>query len=1139
MTSPPEDPPTIREGLNPDIRKEKVISRDIAEYAEPEPISGEFRGYRLIRQFPAAGGEADIWLIHKDSGYGVLKHYRLGIEPKPDVLETVAAISHKNPRHLVRIHSYGFDEATNRWYEIQEYAGNGSLKDLIRNQTIGMSQFRSIIGEITEGLESLHQSGILHLDLKPSNILIRSLRPLNLILIDFGISTLLQNEFSRQVTSTKGTPMYWAPEQLGNIVGKEADYWALGVIALEIFTHKHPFDGMNHNVILATLSTRGIQIPSDIHPKTANLLKGLLTRNPRRRWGYREVSAWLAGRQNIPVFYEVEFSSGNRKNQYEFRGEYYGSLQDISYALISDPEAWDDAKRHIGRGYLNRWLEKTEQYGKAVEIEKLGEQYPDEDERLIFLAARYNPSVQFAFLGKPLDVSSITSYLDRYMRHQNDEREKRIISMLFSGELNRIYLTFSEITGVHDGTSQISQMFAWLLSNPRGTDEKKQLYDYLSILKEREELGSPEEWDTKAVLRLAEIRNLFSKNGYDVDSVRIRDELKNACKHALQSDSCEPDLLVALASAAEEAELFEFVSPCLKKAATTDIRVISLLFSKKKGMFRFKLYKRMRMEYEKNLYSISSDPWRETPEFWQSQFFSLRGDNALPLAISVAERLVETDMFRIQGLVMRGCALAQIGRVKEAEFFFSHPDLLSSHDPDVWQILGKCHIWTGRTEDAKQAFLKGLTFKKDHKGLLNDMMKLSGSQKTQTQVLETYDEALGRDPDNPELLRKMADTLFSIGNIGEAMTAYEQYIRICPKDNAARISLARCQIKLKKTSEAEEVIKPILESGIADPQVYRLKAYLLLVTGKVRDAIKYLDLALESEPEDEWTIKIKADAHLAIKEFGPALRSINKILGTDPQNFLFLEKQGKILLSLGFFTPALESLKSAVNGGRNSIELCIQYGDALRRAGDDRYGSLKDVHEVTGHLLKWRVSSLYLDLWDIERVVPGQIERFMEAAEWYERAYNLGGEESVIRNRKGIIAALLGNYEEAITAFRTAADTQKMQPAYRTNLAVAYVLKGEIEKGIGIFLQGMSKFSKVAQFLDQCAGMYFHYIGDDETALDLCSQAVKANTTRDPNILYHQYLALSRMNQTERAGNVSTMIRRIDPWFRLSGSDSG
>ena len=1137
MNPQPGDPPTIRESTIPDTRRGDTGARNIVEYTEPKPISGEFQGYRLIRQFPAAGGEADIWLIHNDTGYGVLKHYRLGIEPKRDVLEKVAGISRQNPRHLIRIYSHGFDQVTKRWYEIQEYAGNGSLKDLIRDHSIGMVQFRTIIEEIVEGLESLHGSGILHLDLKPSNILIRSLRPLNLILIDFGISTLLQEEFSRQITTTKGTPMYWAPEQLGNVVGKEADYWALGVMALEIIMHRHPFEGMNHNVILATLSTRGIQIPADIPHKTAILLKGLLTRNPRRRWGYKEVSAWIAGRQNIPVFYEVELSAGRDKDLYEFRGEQYASLQDLWYALISDPESWEDAKRHIGRGYLNRWLEKIEQYGQAVEIEKYAEQYPDEDERLLYLAAHFNPSVPFTFLGKLLDVLSIAGYLDRYISHQNDEREKRIISMLFSGELNRIYRTFSEIAESPDEASQISRMFAWISSNPRGTDEKRQLYEFLSVLKEREELGIPKEWDTKAVLRIAEIRDLFLRHGYDADSMRVQEELMTACRHALQSESIEPDLLVALAAAAEDAGLSEFVSPCLKKAASADIRVISLLFSRKKGILRFKLYKRMRMDYEKNLYSLSSDPWRESSGFWQSQFSALENEETLPLVVSVAERLIEIHESPALGYAMRGIALSKMGRVKEAEFFLTHPTVQSSQDPEVWQILGGFHTAAGRIEDARQAFQKGLAIEKDHPGLLHGLMKLTGSQKNHTQVLDICDEALTSNPDNPELLIKKADALFAIGRISEATEAYRRYLTLSPKDSTVRICIARCQIKLKQNNEAEESLKPLLEQGTTDPQAFRLKAYLLLIAGKIREAIKYLDKALELGPGDLWTIRIKADAHIAAKEFGPALRCIREILEKDPDNLLVWEKQGKILLSLGFFALSGESLKRAAAGGRRSADLCIQYGDALRLAEDLRYGSPKDAGEITGNPLKWRTSPLYLDLWEPEDISAGQVERLMKASEWYDRALSLGADDSSIKNRKGIIAALLGDYDGARAAFREAADTQKMQPAYRTNLAAVYVLTGEKEKGSGIFLQGMSRFSKMAYFLDQCAGMYFSHIDDPETALDLSSQAVKANTGRDPLILYHHYLALSRMNQLEKARETLQMIKRIDPWYQVPGSD--
>ena len=61
--------------------------------------------------------------------------------------------------------------------------------------------------------------------------------------------------------------MYWAPEQLGNIVGRESDYWALGVIALEIVQKKHPFEGLNHNLIMSTLASRGIIIPQHINPE--------------------------------------------------------------------------------------------------------------------------------------------------------------------------------------------------------------------------------------------------------------------------------------------------------------------------------------------------------------------------------------------------------------------------------------------------------------------------------------------------------------------------------------------------------------------------------------------------------------------------------------------------------------------------------------------------------------------------------------------------------------------------------------------------------------------------------------------------------------------------------------------------------
>jgi serine/threonine protein kinase len=269
VDSPEKRGRTLRDGLSAQFEP--------SHQAEPEIAGSEsqryFRTYRIMKQFPATGGEADIWLIQKDRVYYILKHYRLGIEPKIDVLDQVSHISLRNPKNLIKIIDYGFDEDSERWYEILEYARYGSLRDLVQKQSINNNTFKAIIEEIAFGLDTLHKNNVLHLDLKPSNILIRELRPLNLILTDFGISTLLDSELSRHITTTKGTPMYWAPEQLGNVVGRESDYWALGVIALELTEKKHPFDGLNHNLILSTLASRGIILSEQINPDRLILLK--------------------------------------------------------------------------------------------------------------------------------------------------------------------------------------------------------------------------------------------------------------------------------------------------------------------------------------------------------------------------------------------------------------------------------------------------------------------------------------------------------------------------------------------------------------------------------------------------------------------------------------------------------------------------------------------------------------------------------------------------------------------------------------------------------------------------------------------------------------------------------------------------
>lgn len=260
-----------------------------------------FAGKRIIQELPARGGEADTYVIEEDGQKRFLKVYRKGIIPKLEALRRIKEISQQNRDHLVTIFEIGRDTETGRYFEITEYLEHGNL---LNHLPMLREQLETVIDQIAKSLDVLHRNGIVHRDLKPTNVMVRSLDPLNLVLIDFGIASTLSHDFSKiYTTSFKGTYAYMAPEELSGYFGKEIDWWHLGIIIYEIILGENPFARLSHQVIIHRLTTQGVKIPAHIPGKYQRLLKGLLTRNYKKRWGYDEIVQWLKG-LDVPVFYE-------------------------------------------------------------------------------------------------------------------------------------------------------------------------------------------------------------------------------------------------------------------------------------------------------------------------------------------------------------------------------------------------------------------------------------------------------------------------------------------------------------------------------------------------------------------------------------------------------------------------------------------------------------------------------------------------------------------------------------------------------------------------------------------------------------------------------------------------------------------
>ncbi|SHN38278.1 protein kinase domain-containing protein [Cryptosporangium aurantiacum] len=294
-----------------------------------------------------AGGEADIVLARRrDNGEHVVIRLYRRLDTPVDAAK-LDRLRAADPRHLIRLLEWRSGE--HGIWEMLEYAEHGSLADLMQ-RTPGRwspAQVRVVLEQTAAALEYAHSLQFVHRDIKPQNLLVRSLDPLDLVIADFGLATVVaQTREMRQTTSR--TSAYAAPEAATGEASRALDWWSLGMVLVELLTGQHPFQRrdrtwMSDVMIVRELTVHDIDV-SDIHDDSWELLcRGLLTRSPEHRWGAEQVRQWLGGARPRVV-------SGRQGPQFAFANALYSDPVELGRAFR---EHWPAARRLL-KGQANR-----------------------------------------------------------------------------------------------------------------------------------------------------------------------------------------------------------------------------------------------------------------------------------------------------------------------------------------------------------------------------------------------------------------------------------------------------------------------------------------------------------------------------------------------------------------------------------------------------------------------------------------------------------------------------------------------------------------------------------------------------------------------------------------------------------------
>ncbi|HOW68137.1 MAG TPA: serine/threonine-protein kinase [Candidatus Paceibacterota bacterium] len=268
--------------------------KDETSELERQPTFGPYRLHELIN----SGGMADLWLAtnQQEETFALrLMHQNLRFDlVAKRRFQRGCEILSKIHTHSQVIGYYGHGKLEGRLYLVMEYVEGANMRELLhQNDPMLVDKVWTLLMDMAYALEQVHDSGFMHLDYKPENLLVS--RNGQLRLVDFDLA-LPKPDVPIKLWKYGGTPAYMAPEQLlHQRIDHRADLFAFGVAAYELLTRQRPFPGETAEEILRKQLDRASNFVSpreynpDLSVPMEKVILKCLERDPDKRYPHMSV----------------------------------------------------------------------------------------------------------------------------------------------------------------------------------------------------------------------------------------------------------------------------------------------------------------------------------------------------------------------------------------------------------------------------------------------------------------------------------------------------------------------------------------------------------------------------------------------------------------------------------------------------------------------------------------------------------------------------------------------------------------------------------------------------------------------------------------------------------------------------------